>query len=137
MGSVTVLLVFTSFLDTIYAELPETSYVKIIDVWVIWYLSNIFLTCTFHIFLDINFKTNTDVLDMDDVGHKERIFEVILRDPNNMSKERTQHVENEPQDIFKNRKVVVNRMAKVLFLSLTSVFNLVYFIFTNLKHSDH
>ena len=137
MGSVTALLVFTSFLDTIYAELPETSYVKIIDIWVIWYLSNIFLTCTFHIFLDINFKTTKDVLDMDDVGRKERIVKVILRDSSNIFKEETQPVENEPQEDFKNRKVIVNRMVKILFLSLTSAFNLVYFTFTNLKPSDH
>ena len=137
MGSVTALLVFTTFLDTIYAELPETSYVKIIDIWVIWYLSNIFLTCVFHIFLDIYFKTNKDVSDVDDVGNKKRLFEVILRDTDNIAKDETQQVENEPQEDFKNRKIIVNRIAKVLFFSLTSVFNLVYTIFTNLDNSDH
>ena len=74
---------------------------------------------------------------MDDVGNKKRLFEVILRDTDNIAKDETQQVENEPQEDFKNRKIIVNRIAKVLFFSLTSVFNLVYTIFTNLDNSDH
>ena len=61
MGSVTVLLVFAALLGPIYDGLPETSYLKFIDIWVLWYLMNIFLICIFHIMLDRKFGNQNNL----------------------------------------------------------------------------
>ena len=52
MGSVTSLLVLASLLGSINSGLPRTSYFKYIDLWFLWYITNIFLIIIYHILLD-------------------------------------------------------------------------------------
>ena len=51
MVSVTALLVLAALLSSINSSLPDTSYFKYIDLWFLWYTTNIFLITSFHIFL--------------------------------------------------------------------------------------
>ena len=52
MGSVTFLLVLAALLGSINNSLPKTSYFKYIDLWFLWYITNIFLIIISHIILD-------------------------------------------------------------------------------------
>ena len=52
MGSVTSLLVLASLLGSIQNGLPKTSYFKYIDLWFLWYITNIFFIIISHIMLD-------------------------------------------------------------------------------------
>jgi len=52
MVSVTSLLVLSSLLGSINRGLPKTSYFKYIDLWFLWYITNIFLIIISHIIID-------------------------------------------------------------------------------------
>ena len=63
MGSVTSLLVLASLLGSINSGLPKTSYFKYIDLWFLWYITNIFLIIICHILLDnINDNMNGNTI---------------------------------------------------------------------------
>ena len=63
MGSVTSLLVLASLLGSINSGLPKTSYFKYIDLWFLWYITNIFLIIIYHILLDnINDNMNGNAI---------------------------------------------------------------------------
>ena len=81
MSSVTVLLVLASLLGSIYERLPETSYVKFIDVWVVWYLVNIFLICIFHIILDtfLNKKGGQNLEKKTEKNEVDKLFQTTNR----------------------------------------------------------
>ena len=49
--AVTVLLVLISLLQTVKRDFPKTTYFKYIDLWFLWYTSNIFLITVFHVLL--------------------------------------------------------------------------------------
>ena len=68
MVSVTTLLILVSMLTSINADLPKTSYFKYIDLWFLWYICNILLIITFHIFIDHiehGIKTTNKIAPMD------------------------------------------------------------------------
>ena len=48
-GSVTALLVLTTWISVVNGFLPETSYVKLVDIWLVWHLVTTFLVVIFHI----------------------------------------------------------------------------------------
>lgn len=56
MVAITVLLVMVALQGTIYDELPKTSYYKFIDIWCLWFLTNIFCIAMFHIILEQRIK---------------------------------------------------------------------------------
>ena len=52
IGSVTMMLVLTTWISVINADLPRTSYVKMIDAWFVWHVIIGFLIIMYHILLD-------------------------------------------------------------------------------------
>ena len=52
MGAVTMMLVLATWITVINADLPKTSYVKLIDVWFVWQIVVTFIIIIYHIFLD-------------------------------------------------------------------------------------
>ena len=49
IGTVTALLVLVSLLSSVNDDLPKTSYFKFIDIWFLWYITNILLIIMYHI----------------------------------------------------------------------------------------
>ena len=54
---VTILLVLVSLIGSIKSDIPRTSYLKYIDIWFIWYISNIFFITCFHVFMEYLYAT--------------------------------------------------------------------------------
>ena len=52
MGAGTVLFVRTMLLNGINDNLPKTSYMKLLDLWFVWHILNIFAVITYHIAID-------------------------------------------------------------------------------------
>lgn len=52
MGSATAVLVMATFLNSINADLPKTSYMKLIDLWFLWHVVSLFVILIYHIVLD-------------------------------------------------------------------------------------
>lgn len=52
MGAGTVLLVITMLLNAINDDLPKTSYIKLMDIWFMWHILNIFAIITYHVVID-------------------------------------------------------------------------------------
>merc|ERR1712077_38920 len=52
MGAGTALLVIATLLNAINADMPKTSYLKLIDVWFLWHIFNTFAIIASHIVLD-------------------------------------------------------------------------------------
>ena len=50
-GSVTVMLVLTTLLNVVEMDLPETSYIKLVDFWFVWHIGMIFCITSYHIAL--------------------------------------------------------------------------------------
>ena len=110
MGSVTILLVLVSLRGSIANDLPKTSYFKYIDLWFMFYITNIFFIITYHIYLD-NFSPKT-----------------VLVSSEHCTKE------NQEDDAMQTKYILnrhrMNRYAKVSFPILTIIFNIVYFSLT-------
>ena len=51
MGAGTALLVVATLRSAINSDLPKTSYMKYIDLWLVWHVISIFLMISYHIFL--------------------------------------------------------------------------------------
>ena len=62
--SVTILLVLVSLIGSIKGDIPKTSYFKYIDIWFIWYISNIFIITCFHIFMEYLYSTKKPSMTM-------------------------------------------------------------------------
>ena len=52
MGSVTALLVLAALLGTLEENLPKSSQMKLIDMWFLWYIINIFFIIIFHVVIE-------------------------------------------------------------------------------------
>ena len=52
MGIGTVLLVITMLLNSNNDNLPNTSYMKLLDIWFAWHILNVFAVITYHIVID-------------------------------------------------------------------------------------
>ena len=57
MGAVTALLVMSTLMDNINNRLPASPQVRLIDIWNIWYVSQIIVIIVFHIFVNGLFNT--------------------------------------------------------------------------------
>ena len=132
MGSVTALLVFTAFLGPIYDQLPETSYIKFIDIWVMWYMTNMFLICIFHVILDRSFNAR-------ECNHEERnptIDQVeLFNTGSNISQFNQQEVNNHTNSGNANQErdktVIINGLAVQMFPVANLLFNIFYFLFSS------
>ena len=122
MCSVTVLVVFASLVGSIYEHLPKTSYVKFIDLWVVWYLVNIFLICIFHITLNIYSNKK------DEKGNKESIIQTRGRRANAIQMRHESEKTEKVASILRAYLVALNRGAQILFPIATLLFNIFYFI---------
>ena len=105
IGTVTALLVLVSLLSSVNDDLPKTSYFKFIDLWFLWYITNILLIIIFHIF----------------VNHI----------PNNQVHERSKMgLINSDEEIEKSLRYKFNRYGIVVFAITTIVFVTTYFNLT-------
>ena len=52
MGAATALLVIVTLLNAINGDLPQTSYMKFMDIWFMWHILNIFAMIIHHIIID-------------------------------------------------------------------------------------
>lgn len=105
IGTVTALLVLVSLLSSVNGDLPKTSYFKFIDLWFLWYISNILLIIIFHIFL--NHIPNNQI-----------------KDYHNVSITISENGEE------KTLRAKVNMLASVVFAATTVLFVIVYFNIT-------
>ena len=60
IGAVTALLVLVSLLSSVDDDLPKTSYFKFIDIWFLWYITNILLIIMFHILISRIFNVTME-----------------------------------------------------------------------------
>ena len=112
MGSVTSLLVLASLLGSIQSGLPKTSYFKYIDLWFLWYITNIFFIIISHIMLDcvtINHR------------FKEKENDVMAVKPINR-----EPIPATPKTLSKRE--FINRIAIMVFPVLTIMFNTFYIL---------
>ena len=106
IGTVTGLLVLVSLLASVNNDLPKTSYLKFIDSWFLWYITNILIMIFFHIFL--NQMNNKEV--------KERR---IIIDVNQKRAKSNQTLRS-----------TVNNVAIIIFPTITFIFVVIYFTLT-------
>ena len=106
MGSVTSLLVLASLLGAINSGLPKTSYFKYIDLWFLWYITNIFLIIISHIVID-------------NVSNETTIEKVLL-----VKSKNSNHIPIVTNKISKRR--FINRVAMMIFPLLTICFNVMF-----------
>ena len=105
MVTVTSLLVLATLHGSINSELPKTSYFKYIDLWFLWYLTNIFCIIIYHIILDkVEIKNGKIVLI-------------------NLQKPLTAH-----RTTIRSNRARVNNIAVAILPVSTLIFNLVYFL---------
>jgi len=109
MVAVTALLVLASLLSAINSSLPTTAYFKFIDLWFLWYTTNIFAISVFHIMLhmDENVKNGNSL--------------------SSNAKVRTLKRRNGGKMNAHHKKKMMNGWAKLIFALLMLLFNLVYF----------
>ena len=100
MVSVTSLLVLSSLLGSINRGLPKTSYFKYIDLWFLWYITNIFLLIMSHIIID-------------------KIPNILVINSSVLT-----HIPNLP--INTPRRKLVNTIAIAMFPLVTICFNIIY-----------
>ena len=67
MGSATAVLVMATLLNSINADLPKTSYMKLIDLWFLWHVSSLFAILLSHIAIDRLRKNSEKKQSIDDV----------------------------------------------------------------------
>ena len=111
--SVTILLVLVALIGNIKDKIPHTPYFKFVDIWSIWYLSNIFLITCFHVFMEYS---------MDDEPMNPELNATYPSDSMyDMEDEKKEH------ERYQNRKKI-NYLAAIFFPISTMVFNVVYFL---------
>ena len=104
IGTVTALLVLVSLLSSVNNDLPKTSYFKFIDLWFLWYITNILIIILFHI--------------------------LINHIPNNLIQDRTKMMKNDVTEREKSLREKVNRLGIIAFAVITIVFVIIYFNLT-------
>jgi hypothetical protein len=111
IGSVTLMLVLTTWISIINADLPKTTYVKMIDGWFVWHVVISFLIIIYHIALDrlgkMSFRTN--------IIQVQEIEQEIGQHSNEMVH-------------GKDIKNQVNRVILVIFFFLNFIFYALYWI---------
>ena len=119
--SVTILLVLVALIGSVKHKIPHTPYFKYIDIWSIWYLSNIFLITCFHVFMERSISSvSTDL-------------SIVYPWKSNLSSTSEDNENENTRDKF---RVKVNNFAAFLFPVVTTVFNAVYFSLSIYKNYD-
>ena len=81
--SVTILLVLVALIGSVKDIIPHTPYFKYVDIWSIWYLSNIFLIVCFHIFMEASFnqeRTESNKVFGTFVGDKKNVEDLMANE---------------------------------------------------------
>ena len=113
MGSVTALLVLSALLGSINRSLPKTAYFKYIDLWFLWYITNIFIIIVYHIILDqVSDSTTQNIIQVNS-SQSSTI-------KNDLNHSQTTAVKN-------SRKRYFNKIGLVTFPLLTGFFIVIYF----------
>lgn len=110
--SVTILLALVSLIGAIQGRIPKTPYFKYIDIWSIWYLSNIFLITCFHVLMECFFKTEN--IESNLIYTFESKIDLSL-----------DLMEDEKKKI--KSRVRINKCAAFFFPIVTTIFNICYF----------
>ena len=111
MVAVTALLVLAALLSSINGSLPDTSYFKYIDLWFLWYTTNIFLITAFHIVLDqIDSSSGSSSMVISSSAARVDQGKAIIIEKDNGCK-----------------KTKINKSAAKIFPAMTIIFNVVYF----------
>ena len=105
IGSLTVMLVLVTLLDLVNADLPETSYMKMIDLWFVWHIGIGFGVTMYHISL----RMISRYMQLD----RQREFEI-----------------NEAHESMKQKLRSINGYAAVLFPTMNAIFYAIYFYAT-------
>ena len=116
MVSVTALLVLAALLSSINSSLPDTSYFKYIDLWFLWYTTNIFLIASFHICLGV-------------------IEDELKVHPSTASHSHT-HRFMIPGKKQKSKRQNINDVAKIIVPVIGFLFNIVYFYLQGIDNSN-
>ena len=116
MVSVTALLVLAALLSSINSSLPDTSYFKYIDLWFLWYTTNIFLIASFHICLGV-------------IEDEPKIH------PSTASHSHT-HRFMIPDKKPKSKRQNINDVAKIIVPVIGFLFNVVYFYLQSIDNSN-
>ena len=113
--SVTILLVLVALIGNITDKIPPTPYFKYVDIWSIWYLSNIFLITCFHVFVEYSMDKDQMNPDLNVTQPWESMYDT--KEKSNLTEE----------EMIRNRKKI-NYLASIIFPLSTMIFNVVYFL---------
>ena len=113
--SVTILLVLVALIGNITDKIPPTPYFKYVDIWSIWYLSNIFLITCFHVYVEYSMDTDQMNPDLTVTQPWESMYDT--KEKSNLTEE----------EMIRNRKKI-NYLASIMFPLSTMIFNVVYFV---------
>ena len=114
MGSVTFLLVLVSLRGAIVNRLPKTSHFMYIDLWFLWYITNLFLIIANHIIVDR------------DAGVSKQPIKMVRPTSSRIF---ANYKDTTTTDVTSDQKRRnLNKIAILLFPSLTICFNISYFI---------
>ena len=68
MGSLTALLVLASMMSVFTSDLPNTSYTKVIDMWLLFFIISTAVNISVHIIVDFLWKREQHALELDGSG---------------------------------------------------------------------
>merc|ERR1719397_328703 len=68
MGSLTALLVLASMMSVFTSDLPNTSYTKVIDMWLLFFIISTAVNISVHIIVDFLWKREQHALELDGIG---------------------------------------------------------------------
>ena len=115
MVTVTTLLVLAALLSAFTQDLPKTSYIKYVDIWFAWHITNIFGLIIYHIALDSKAHV-TEIGQVDMV----RLFNT-----NDSSED-----EHKSRKNGRMSKAGINKIGIILTPAVNAVFYFVYFYYT-------
>ena len=117
--SVTVLLVLLSLLQTVKEDFPKTTYYKLIDVWFLWYIANIFVIIFYQILIPQIKSRIGEMLNKSRSSNDVFPFKTDLE----LEKHQTMNPNDSTMDVMKR----INKALAITFPILFSIFNIIYF----------
>ena len=117
--SVTVLLVLLSLLQTVKEDFPKTTYYKLIDVWFLWYIANIFVIIFYQILIPRIKSRIGEMMEKSKSSNQVYPFGTDLE----LEKNLTMIKNDSTMDVLKR----INKSLAITFPILFSIFNIIYF----------
>ena len=121
--SITILLVLVSLIGSIKQDIPQTSYLKCVDGWFIWYNSNIFIITCFHVGMEYLFhrescqkKAATQIVPLKSSPKVGSIISSGIMANLSMSEKRKP-----------SKEEIINYLMAAVLLVATALFNVAYF----------